>query len=116
MVPTPPDWTVQGCQVYAVLAGSPASSTPLVGKLQRTDPVGDVISQVTDVTKRWGPLTVPNCGALQQNMTDTAPGNQVNLGYYHRQVIILGYWQAESTSAILGNWPTGLQDNAEPTL
>ena len=48
---TPSDWSVQGCQVYQVLAGSPASNTPLIGQTQRTDPVGDVITQIADSTQ-----------------------------------------------------------------
>ncbi len=113
---TPQDWTVQGCQVYTVLAGSPASTTALVGQTQRTDPVGDVITQISDTTKNWGPLTVSNCSQLQQDMSNTSPGDQVTLGYYHRVVFILGHWEAESASVTLGVWPQGLQTQGQPTL
>lgn len=113
---TPQDWTVQGCQVYTVLAGSPASTTALVGQTQRTDPVGDVITQITDTTKNWGPLTVSNCSQLEQDMSHTSPGDQITLGYYHRAVFILGHWEAESASVSLSVWPQGLQTQGIPTL
>ncbi|MBX5468204.1 MAG: hypothetical protein K6U14_12045 [Firmicutes bacterium] len=103
----PADWTATGCEVYAVLAGSPATGI-LIGSSQRTDPVGDLIAEVTDVTQGWGPVPTPDCGTLARAMAATRPGDVVRLGYYHRQVFIIGRWEPETATVTLSQWPIGV--------
>lgn len=104
----PSDWTVTGCEVTAALGGSPAAQAGFIGSTQRTDPVGDVINQITDVTQGWGPIAVNSCAGLAAAMATTRPGDQVTLGYYHRHVFIFGSWVPKTVTVTLTAWPLGM--------
>lgn len=65
---TASDWTVQGCMVTQAISGGTASRMGLIGSQQRTDPVGDVITAIQDVTDGNQQWAVPNCAALNKAM------------------------------------------------
>ena len=112
----PSDWTVTGCEVTTTEGGSPAAQAGLIGSTQRTDPVGDVINQVTDNTQGWGPIAISSCAGLAAAMADTRPGDQITLGYYHRHVFILGSWVPETVVLTLTAWPLGLTGGGGTTF
>lgn len=105
----PADWTVQGCEVITANPGGPAATAGLIGRNQRTDPVGDVITSVADATDAHASWPVTNCASLTRAIAQTRAGDQVTIDYYHRQVVLLiGKWAAESGTATLtrGGNPT----------
>ncbi len=91
----PAGWAVRGCEVLFAAPGSAAQAMGLVGARQRTDPVGDVITSLTDVTDENTTWPVPDCQALTAAMAHTRAGDQVVVRHYHRQVIwylLSGRW------------------------
>ncbi len=100
----PSDWTVQGCEVITANPGAPAAGAGLIGRDQRIDPVGDVITSITDTTDVDTTWPVPNCAALQSAVAQTRAGDQVTIDYYHRLVVLLfGQWVPDSGSTTLTN-------------
>ena len=94
----PSDWTVSGCELINVLANTPAAAAGLVGAENRTDPVGDVISEVSTGGQSQ---VITTCGQLLSFMQGTHPGQQVTLSYWHRQVFIFGHWVARQVTVTL---------------
>ncbi len=103
---TDADWTVQGCMVTEAIPGGTASAMGLIGSQQRTDPVGDVITAIRDVTDANRQWTIPNCAALAQAMAWTRPGDRVVISYDYRQVVwyaLNGTWIPKSATGTLGS-------------
>lgn len=100
----PPSFGVQGCEVDVAAPGSPAAAVGLVGKRQRTDPVGDVITAITDATDGGAVWPVTDCAAFDAAMSQTRVGDRLTVAYYYRQVIwyeLSGRWVLESGSTTL---------------
>ena len=105
------DWTVQGCEVTMAEPGTAAANMGLIGSQQRTDPVGDVITGITDVTDGNHHWVISNCQELTRAMQWTRPGDTVIVNYYYRQVIwyeLNGTWVPRIGTAALdaSNGPT----------
>lgn len=100
----PSDWTVSGCEIINVVANTPAASAGLVGAQNRTDPVGDVISQVSSGGQSQ---TITSCGSFLSFMHGTHPGQQVTLNYWHRHVFIFGHWVARQVTVTLASPQSG---------
>ena len=121
---TPATWTVQGCEVTTAAPGSPASDVGLVGRTQRTDPVGDVISSITDATDGGSVWPVTDCAAFNASVQQTRAGDQITVAYYHRDVVwyeLSGKWVLESGTANLtaapgGNCPAALTGSITSAL
>lgn len=97
-----PNSGVSGCEV--VRASGPAAQAGLVGSTQRTDPVGDVISEIVDQTDGNTAWPIPSCSAFLAAMAQTRAGDVLTLSYYHRQVIwylFSGTWKPETAQATL---------------
>jgi len=96
----------------------------LVGKTQRTDPVGDVISALTDATDGGALWPVTDCAAFNVALQQTRAGDQISVGYYRRQVVwyeLSGKWVMESGTATLSaargaNCPGALTGSTSPAL
>lgn len=102
---TDADWTVHGCMVTDAIPGGTASAMGLIGSMQRTDPVGDVITAIRDVTDANQQWTIPNCAALTQALAWTRPGDRIVISYDYRQVVwyeLNGTWIPESAAGTLG--------------
>ena len=100
----PSDWTVRGCEVVTADAGGPARAAGLVGRTQRTDPVGDVITAITDLTDADTTWPVADCGALDAAMAQTRIGDQLTITYEHRHVVwylLSGVWETRTTTVQL---------------
>ncbi len=99
----PSDWTVQGCEVLHVYPGTPAAMMGLVGSEDRTDPVGDVIYSLgINGTVYY----TPNCTALTHALSKTAPGDAIQIDYYHRDVSLLSAtWENRIGVATLTTQP-----------
>lgn len=98
----PSSWSVRGCEVITADAGGAALAAHLVGQTQRTDPVGDVITAITDVTDHDTTWPISDCSALDAAMAQTRIGDTLTIIYEHRQVIwyeLSGTW-VERTSTI----------------
>lgn len=120
----PVSWTVRGCEVDTAAPGSPATNAGLVGKTQRTDPVGDVISSVADATDNGTVWPVTDCATFDAAMQQTRAGDQITVAYYHRQVVwyeLSGKWVLNSGTATLTaapgtNCPPALTGTITPAL
>lgn len=99
----PGDWTVTGCELVNVLPNGPAASAGLVGRDNRTDPVGDVIAAVSSAHTAMQPVT--NCSKLMSFLSETTPGESITLNYWHRQVFIFGHWVARQVTLTLSSSP-----------
>lgn len=105
----PADWTVRGCEVVTAAPGGAAWRAGLIGRTQRTDPVGDVITALTDATDAGARWSVPDCAALHAAMARTRVGDTLTIAYEHRHVpwYLLGAsWVPRSGSATLASGPT----------
>lgn len=100
----PSDWTVSGCEIINVLANTPAASAGLVGRDNRIDPVGDVISQVASGSQSQA---IASCAQFLSFMHGTHPGEQITLNYWHRHVFILGHWVARQATLTLASSQSG---------
>lgn len=102
----PGDWSVSGCEVTDVPAGTPAASTPLTGSAQRLDPVGDVIQEIVDSTDSSASWTIASCADLDTALQYTRAGDEVTIYYQHRvSAFPTGYWVPETTTAVLTQAP-----------
>jgi len=99
----PGDWTVTGCELVNVLPNGAAASAGLVGRDNRTDPVGDVIAEVSSANTGMKP--VANCAELMSFLSGTTPGESITLNYWHRQVFIFGHWVARQVTLKLSSSP-----------
>ena len=93
-----------GCEV--VKASGPAAQAGLVGSTQRTDPLGDVISQIVDQTDGNATWPIPSCRGFLAAMAQTRPGDVLTLSYDHRHVIwyeLSGVWQPRTAEVTLTN-------------
>ena len=79
----------RGARVHYPTAapGSPATDAGLVGKTQRTDPVGDVISSITDTTDAGAVRPVTDCAAFSAAMQRPRADDQIPVAYGHREVV-----------------------------
>lgn len=96
--------SIAGCEILSAPPASPASRAGLVGRSQRTDPVGDVIVSVTDTTDQGTNWPVPNCAALSAAMAQTRGGDHLTISYQHREVVwylLSGRWVPQTASVTL---------------
>lgn len=98
----PSTWTVRGCEVQSVVAQSPASSTGLVGRTERVDPVGDVLYTLVNQSMHDQPFPLASCADFLQAMAQSRSGDHLVIQYHHRRVILLsGEWEDKQTFAVL---------------
>lgn len=96
---------VGGCEIVTALPGTPAATAGLVGSTQRTDPVGDTIYRLIDMTDGHADWAIPDCQALTAAMAETRPGDLVQVDYYHRHVVwylLSGVWEPKTVDVQLG--------------
>lgn len=105
----PADWTVQGCEVVTASPGGAVATAGLIGRTQRTDPVGDVITAITDATDAQTTWPIPDCTALQAAMAKTRVGDGLTIAFAHRQVtwyLLGGSWRPRAGGATLAAAPS----------
>jgi|GEM_PF-4381661 len=120
----PASFGVQGCEVVTADPGSPAAGAGLIGRTQRTDPVGDVITSITDATDGGAVWPVTDCATLNAALQETRAGDRIAAAYYYRQVIwyeVSGRWVLESGTATLtaapgSSCPAALVGTITPVL
>lgn len=100
----PADWTVRGCEVIAVTAGSAAQTIGLVGASTGGNGVGDVITAIADATDGHAVWPTLDCKALQQAMAQTRSGDHLTVNFRRRLAVdqVFGTWQSRAGSAVLG--------------
>lgn len=96
---------VGGCEIVTALSGTPAATAGLVGSTQRTDPMGDTIYRLVDLTDGGAVWPIPSCQALDAAMTQTRPGDLVQVDYYHRDAVwylLAGVWEPRTVQVEVG--------------
>ena len=109
VVDPPADWTVRGCEVVTAQTGGVAATAGLIGRTQRIDPVGDVITSITDATDGNATWPIRDCAALRAAMVQTRVGDRLTIAYEHRHVVWYrfgGTWIQRARSATLSAGPS----------